>query len=288
LQPDELLRCTQDTPSRYDPDLGIFLILMRNPRSGKVANTEQNTYTAEQLFGASLGDHNYKYSLKPTAVFFTGTNWTENDIRRIFNHAAEILSQCDIFISHLVVLVLEGPVELKNFSDQRGIEIVQLIPLRRPTINFVKRSLQEEAYQAEAIGKSNSKRRPELRYTIWVTEGIEYPSIGLTHTLAQILMDEKGHVNELGNVMQPTTSPNNVRFTNVQCEKITSVGGQNGLLRSPPINPLPRRIGVKFEISAPMSLNLIQRRYYSPALGAPLNRKSWLVHPWQACSSVSL
>ncbi len=93
-----------------------------------------------------------------------GTGWAMDDVRVSVSQATEILSQCKIFIPQAGLHVLDGPDVLKHFSDFIAIEIIRLVPFSKPTVYFVKETLQRDRYYAEAIGKSNSTTRPILKY----------------------------------------------------------------------------------------------------------------------------
>ncbi len=91
-------------------------------------------------------------------------------------------------------------------------------------------TLQADAYDAEAIGKSNSATRPTLRDTVWVTEAIRDPGIALAHELSHILMDSGQHVELAHNLMRAETAPVNTELTAEQCEAMVRAGTENALL----------------------------------------------------------
>ena len=93
-----------------------------------------------------------------------GTGWAMDDVRASVSQATEIFSQCKIFNPHAGLHVLDGPDVLKNFSDFIAKEIVRLVPLSKPTVYFVKETLQKDRYYADAIAKSNSTTKPILKY----------------------------------------------------------------------------------------------------------------------------
>ncbi len=93
-----------------------------------------------------------------------GPGWAMDDVRASVSQATEILSQCKIFNPQAGLHVLDGPDVLKHFSDFIAKEIVRLVPLSKPTVYFVKETLQRDRYYADAIGKSNSTTRLILKY----------------------------------------------------------------------------------------------------------------------------
>lgn len=166
----------------------------------------------------------------PTFAYFEGTGWALDGLRRHAGRAAAILARCGIVIPRVDVRVLEGPAVYRYFHDTIAEELVNRLELPTPTVYFVRDTLQVEAFDAEAIGKSNSGSRPALRYTIWFTEATRDPGIALAHELAHILMDSGRHVDAAGNLMRGETSPSNTTLTPEQCRVIKNRGTENGLL----------------------------------------------------------
>lgn len=110
-------------------------------------------------------------------------------------------------------------------------ELVRLVPLARPAVYFVADTLQRPAFDAEAIGRSNSRTRPELADTVWVTRATRDLGIALAHELAHVLMDRGDHIEEPGNLMRADTSPENTRLSADQCAQLRDTAARNGLLQ---------------------------------------------------------
>ena len=87
------------------------------------------------------------------------------------------------------------------------------------------------AFDAEAIGRGNSRSRPELADTVWVARGARDLGIVVAHELAHVLMDSGEHDNTADNLMAESTTPQNTQLTAVQCQRLTASGRRNGLLR---------------------------------------------------------
>lgn len=197
---------------------------------GRPREIARHTLHADELYTsdnrASAGAH----ILTPTLVRFEDSGWTRDTLRRHAGRMAAILAQCDIFIPRMDVRVLEGPVVYRYFHDAIARDLVRQVPLSKPTLYFVRDTLQVDAYDAEAIGKSNSTTRPQLRDTIWITEGTSHPGIALAHELAHVLMDSGRHVEAPNNLMRAETAAANTGLTMEQCETLVVKGRTNGLL----------------------------------------------------------
>lgn len=188
---------------------------------------------ADELYDRHNKKH-FTHTLQPTFVYFEGTAWDIGNVREIAAKAARILAQCGVYIPDIEVRVLGGPQAYRYFRESLAKELVRQIPSPKPTVYFVRDTLQKDAYDAEAIGKGNSATRPTLIYTLWITEALEHADIGLAHELAHILMDSGAHVDWPGNLMRAETSPENLKLTPEQCQQLVASGSENGLLTSVP------------------------------------------------------
>jgi hypothetical protein len=188
---------------------------------------------ADELYDRHNG-WQFTHALQPTFVYFEGTGWNINGLRNIAAKAAPILAQCGVYIPRIEVRTLGGPQAYRYFRESVAKELVRQLPSPKPTVYFVRDTLQKDAYDAEAIGKGNSATRPTLVYTLWITEALKHPAIGLAHELSHILMDSGAHVDRPGNLMREETSAENVKLTPEQCQQLVASGMENALLTSLP------------------------------------------------------
>lgn len=165
--------------------------------------------------------------------YFTDTAWTFDALQRHAGRAAGILAACDIRLDPVAVHVLAGPQLYRYFQDAIGSDLVAQTRLAKPTVYFVRDTLQVAAFDAEAIGRQNSASRPALRYTVWMTQDTRDPGIALAHELAHVLMDSGEHVDRPGNLMRAETSPGGTDLTEQQCARMVRAGSRNGLLTEP-------------------------------------------------------
>jgi len=101
----------------------------------------------------------------------------------------------------------------------------------KPAAFFVRDTRHRPAYDAEAFGTGNTRNRPELAGTVWITLDTRDLPIALAHELAHVLMDSGEHSDEPGNLMRDDTAPANTALTAAQCERMRSRGGANGWLQ---------------------------------------------------------
>jgi len=101
----------------------------------------------------------------------------------------------------------------------------------KPAVYLVRHTKSRPAFDAEAIGRGNSRTRPEIADTVWMTAATRDPGIALAHELAHVLMDSGEHSEEQGNLMREETSPRNTTLTAEQCARVREAGSRNGLLK---------------------------------------------------------
>ncbi len=161
-------------------------------------------------------------------------HWPEADIIAALRVAVRILAQCNIRISRAEMLRISVPEPYRDFATPRSRTLAAALALPKPTLYFVADTRQRPAFDAEAIGRGNSRTRPELADTVWITRdaGRRDTGIVMAHELAHVLMDSGAHVSAPGNLMAEFTAPDNTALTDDQCRQMHESGTRHGLLRS--------------------------------------------------------
>ncbi len=118
-----------------------------------------------------------------------------------------------------------------DFSTPAARELARAHPVVKPAVYLVRGTKNRPAFDAEAIGRANSRTRPEIADTVWMTAAARDPGIALAHELAHVLMDSGEHSEEEGNLMREETSPRNTTLAAAQCARLREAGSRNGLLR---------------------------------------------------------
>ncbi|MGH8765509.1 MAG: hypothetical protein ACRET8_07310, partial [Burkholderiales bacterium] len=148
-----------------------------------------------------------------TLVYFPGGGWQEADARAAAAQAARILAQCDIAPVTIELLRADVDARFRVFSTPVSRELARTLRPRPPAVYFVDGTRQNPRYDAEAIGRGNSRSRPELADSVWIVRDARDPGIALAHELAHVLMDSGEHSDEPGNLMRDETAPQNRRLT---------------------------------------------------------------------------
>ncbi len=170
------------------------------------------------------------HGLRLTLVVLHETPWHADSVLAAMKRMAPLFAPCGVRIVAAEVRLIDAPPRFRNYETQVSRELARRLPLPRPTVYFVADTLNRPAFDAEAIGRSNSGSRPELADTVWVAAGTRDLHIVLAHELAHVLMDSGAHSGEPHNLMQTETTPENTRLTETQCARMRATAEHNGLL----------------------------------------------------------
>lgn len=161
------------------------------------------------------------------------TGWDDDRILNAAREAGSILKQCGIALESAELVRIRAPERYRDFFTPVSRELARAVPLPRPVIWFVRDTRQRPAFDAEAIGRGNSRTRPELADTVWVTRGTRDLGNAVAHELAHVLMDSGEHSDEPENLMREETAPSNTALSPLQCARLRDTAAANGLLQAP-------------------------------------------------------
>jgi hypothetical protein len=171
------------------------------------------------------------FSLRLEVVMLEGSGWTRERAIGAVHEAAAILAQCGVALKSADPVVIAVPPDLMDFSTPAARELARAHPVARPALYPVRDTRARPAFDAEAIGRGNSRTRPEIADTVWMTAATRDPGIALAHELAHVLMDSGEHSEEAGNLMRDETSAGSTSLSAAQCARLRDTGTANGLLK---------------------------------------------------------
>jgi hypothetical protein len=197
-----------------------------------IAQTQVELIDRQTLSPAELGPAAaVALQLHLTVVRLEGSGWTGGRAAGVLREAAAILVQCGVALDRADVVVLAAPTDLMDFSTPAARQLARAYPVARPAVYLVRDTRSRPAFDAEAIGRGNSRTRPEIADTVWMTAATRDPGIALAHELAHVLMDSGEHSKEAGNLMRDETSARNTALSAAQCARLRDTGTANGLLK---------------------------------------------------------
>ncbi len=208
--------------------LAYWLLLASTVAAGAdaVRVIESRSVPAEQLPAINSASHDLKLSL----YAFTGTRWLPADIITAVAEALPLIAQCDVAIASAELRILEAQRRFHFFSTPVSRELMREFTVQKPALIFVDDTYSDPAYDAEAIGLSNAKERPELSNTIWLAYGARDLPLAIAHELVHVLSDNGEHSDAPDNLMRPGTAPSQTRLTGAQCNRLRVVAEANGLI----------------------------------------------------------
>jgi hypothetical protein len=173
------------------------------------------------------------HALAPlTVVWIEDAGWPLEVVVPAIARAAAIHARCGVRFAGVEVQLWRLPRRLRYYHSAAALELMETLGVKAPAVWLVRDTLQQPAFDAEAIGRSNARGREALAGTLWLTSHLEHPGEALAHELYHVLADSGSHVPERDNLMHAETRPGATRLTEGQCERARRVGVAFGLLQA--------------------------------------------------------
>lgn len=173
------------------------------------------------------------HRLRVTLALMRGTGWEAEPVLEAAKRAVRIFEQCDIHADSIELAEFEGPDRYRTLFTPVSRKLVAELGLPKPTVFFLADTRHRPAFDAEAIGRGNSRTRPEMADTVWIVRGARDLDAVIAHELAHVLADSGEHSDEDGNLMREDSSPDATNLSSAQCDRIVKTGTANGLLQPP-------------------------------------------------------
>jgi hypothetical protein len=169
--------------------------------------------------------------LRLDMVMMRDAGWSADLILDATKQAARILGQCGIRTTVVELAEFDGPARYRYLDTPVSRELARRVRRAHPAIFFVADTRNRPAFDAEAVGRGNSRARPEMTDTVWITAGTrDLPNV-IAHELSHVLADSGEHSDLPNNLMRDASAPGSTVLTDAQCRRITERGEANGLLR---------------------------------------------------------
>lgn len=169
----------------------------------------------------------------PVDVLILSSHWTRDAVLKILDEAQTILSQCQVVFADVDIRLIKTPEYLQNLETGASKSIMDAVrkngPDRQPTVVFANDTRMNQPYDAEAFGKGNTRSRPWLTDSVWLTLALQDRSIALAHELFHVFANSGQHSDATGNLMLGRTTGNNRELTTRQCEFMRTNAIQAGL-----------------------------------------------------------
>lgn len=168
----------------------------------------------------------------PLNIVVLDDRWKQSDIDIAIDEMNTIFRDCSIgaFISSWVNV--QASDYLKDLSAGHALTLNRKLDSEGTTIYFARDTKMQPAFDAEAFGKGNTRNRPWMTNTLWLSYGIPDSGVALAHELFHIVANSGEHSTLDNNLLRDRSSPDNVLLTPVQCALAIKAGLENGLLRA--------------------------------------------------------
>lgn len=148
----------------------------------------------------------------------------------IVQRAFEILRQCEIGKGQVSARLFAGADYLRDLSTGTAQTLFADLASTGIKVVFARDTRMQEQYTGEAFGIANTKFRPWLANSVWLTVDVDDPAIALAHELYHVLANSGAHVEGSANLMQGRTRPDATTLTAEQCQSAQETGSALGLL----------------------------------------------------------
>lgn len=168
----------------------------------------------------------------PLDVLVPNAAWERARVDATLARAAEILAQCALHLAPVRVLDVDAPERLADLSVGGARTLFDAVRAsgaeRRVTVVLARDTRMRDAYDGEAFGRANTRYRPWLADSVWLTAPIRDAGIALAHELFHVLANSGAHDDRADNLMRTRTRGDNVRLEPEQCEAARRVALASG------------------------------------------------------------
>ncbi len=180
----------------------------------------------------------------PLQLIRLDPRWRDDDLREAIARTNTIYEQCGISLTVDSVISLQGDDYLQDLSSGNALTLSRALNQLdgensgAVRVFFARDTNMLQAYDANAFGIGNTRNRPWMTNSLWLTQALrtdEYDDthLAMAHELFHIAANSGEHTKEPGNLMQVRTDANNVQLTAAQCATAVETGLANQVLTRP-------------------------------------------------------
>ena len=174
----------------------------------------------------------------PLDVLVPNAAWPDMRVDATLERAAGILSACALRLTPVRVRAVSAPDRLADLSTSAAHTLFDAVRAsgaeRRATAVLARDTRMHDPYDGEAFGRGNTRSRPWLADSVWLTAAIRDAGIALAHELFHVLANSGAHDSRAGNLMLVRTTGDNTALSPDQCETVRAGALASGLGEVPP------------------------------------------------------
>ncbi len=158
----------------------------------------------------------------PLDVMILDEQWGEQEVSEVLEQAQTLLIDCGIRFADVQLRQISAPDYLRDLETGASRTLMDAVRFsgaeRRVAVVFSRDTRMSTPFDAEAFGKGNTRARPWLTDSVWLTLALQDRDIALAHELFHVLSNSGHHVQTRGNLMLNRTTGNNRTLEPEQCE----------------------------------------------------------------------
>ena len=158
----------------------------------------------------------------PLDVMVLDEQWNTGEVSEVLEQAEALLMNCGFRFADVQLRQIRAPYYLRDLETGASRTLMDAVRLsgvqRKIAIVFARDTRMSTPFDAEAFGKGNTRSRPWLTDTVWLTLALQDRDIALAHELYHVLSNSGHHVQSGGNLMLSRTTGNNRTLDPEQCE----------------------------------------------------------------------
>ncbi|MFK7860247.1 MAG: S8 family serine peptidase [Granulosicoccus sp.] len=213
---------------QFSPEDDIFVAEFNAYRPSRVGITV--TRDDEQTSGKVL--------VLPLQVLVLDPQWQTTQVMQLLDDAASILAQCHIVFDETRVSRVQGPDYIRDLETGSARTLMGAVrdsgANRKLTVVLARDTLMSMPFDAEAFGRGNTRHRPWLTDSVWLTLALQDRAIALAHELFHVLINSGDHSTADGSLMLARTTGSNTRLTKEECTQARERALDMGLVRPGP------------------------------------------------------
>ena len=173
--------------------------------------------------------------LVPVELIVLNSAYDDQRISAMLDQAAGILQQCAFRMATVDILYAQVAQHQQDLSTGPAKTVMRSVrssgPDKKLTIVLAHDTRMQLAFDAEAFGRANTRNRPWLTDSVWLTAALEDEGIALAHEMFHVLANSGEHMTMDGNLMLARTTGDNVQLSDRQCGEARLNAQRHGLVR---------------------------------------------------------
>lgn len=171
----------------------------------------------------------------PVSVYVLHEGWSKELVSKSLLEAENILAQCNIAFNSVTISELSIPAYMRDLEAGSAKTLISALnnnntEFKPVKVFYARNTRMLTPFDGEAFGRGNTRRRPWLQNSVWLTNGIKDAGIALAHELYHVLSNSGEHNQISDNLMQTRTTQGNTVLEPMQCEAAIRVAQDNLLL----------------------------------------------------------